>query len=263
MVHIQVYSDIHLEFLNKSSFPKIKPLSPILILAGDIGHVGHKLFEPFMEYVNANWVRVYYVLGNHELYSSSHTIDKMIKRYKECIEKYPNITLLDKEVFEDKENDIVFVGCTLWSHYHNEVPMNYVNCLNKIKRKNTNGHKVGLTREFYNEMNLDHTRWLYDTLHKYDNRNIVIITHYPCIIEGTSGPEYDNEVHKELFANDLYLSNINNNKIICIFGHTHFSNDFVDVHGVRHIGNQFGYREELVNGSSNMKIDGKFELFSL
>jgi hypothetical protein len=263
MVKVQIYSDIHLEFLQKSEFPKIAPLAPFLILAGDVGHVGHKLFEPFMEYVSSNWERVYYVLGNHELYSSSHTIDKMIMRYKECIEKYSNIILLDKDVFEDTENDIVFVGCTLWSNYNKEVPNNYVNCLTKIKSKNSKGHTVGITREYYNNLNLEHTRWLYNTLHTYHNRNILVITHYPCIIEGTSGPEYDNEIYKELFANDLYLSNINNNKITCIFGHTHFSNDFTDIHGVRHIGNQFGYREELISGRTNMKIDGLFELFSL
>ena len=67
----QLFSDIHLELLKSSKFPKIKPLTDYLFLAGDIGKINTPNYEPFFDYCSENWKKVFYVLGNHEFYNSN------------------------------------------------------------------------------------------------------------------------------------------------------------------------------------------------
>ncbi len=68
----QLFSDIHLEF--SKTFFKLPPLTNYLFLAGDIGKLSHLTFKPFFDYCSNNWKEIFYVLGNHEYYSSKKLI---------------------------------------------------------------------------------------------------------------------------------------------------------------------------------------------
>ena len=78
----QLFSDIHLELLKSSKFPKIKPLTDYLFLAGDIGKINTPNYELFFDYCSQNWKKVFYVLGNHEFYNSNKDL-KTLKKQKQ------------------------------------------------------------------------------------------------------------------------------------------------------------------------------------
>ena len=63
---IQVYSDLHIELWNK--IPEITPRAKYLFLAGDVCHINHPLFFPFLDYCSKNWTKTFYIPGNHEYY---------------------------------------------------------------------------------------------------------------------------------------------------------------------------------------------------
>ena len=72
-----------------------------------------------------------------------------------------------------------------------------------------------------------------------DNRKLIIATHFPTLLDGTSHPKYDHEdtSRKCYFANDFILSyfcdlditeeDFYKNVLVWISGHTHYSYDLV------------------------------------
>lgn len=252
---VQIYSDIHIEFYK--SFPRIKPLAPILILAGDIGKITHNQYKPFLDYVSKNWEKIFYVLGNHEFYSSNTTKTSLEEMYTETFNNYDNITLLNRSY--EEYNGYVFVGCTLWSEYPNECPDNYVNCIKQIKMNDHLGKTVHISRNYYNTLHNTDKLWLLSTIENINHSKIIIVTHYPITQKNTSNPIYSTQQYPQLFANSIQL-NKNNNDITCIYGHTHYSNDFLNEDGIRTIGNQFGYFDEIQQGKSNLKENGLFTI---
>ena len=118
---IQLYSDLHLEYL-KSTL-KFESKSDILILAGDIGQIHLPSYKFFIDYVSDNWEKTFIVLGNHEYYSDTYTYSELRAKYHLFFEGYSNVTLLDKscEIYKD----IQFMGCTLWGNYPDECDRNY------------------------------------------------------------------------------------------------------------------------------------------
>jgi predicted MPP superfamily phosphohydrolase len=104
----QLISDIHLENYEKLDFTKlIKPVEPVLFLAGDIGHINTKIYKDFMNYVSENWDVIYIVLGNHEFYSNGYgkvyTYNELYEMYEDFFLSYPNIILVS-EGYEYKIN---------------------------------------------------------------------------------------------------------------------------------------------------------------
>ena len=70
---IQYASDLHLEFLENTTFLKNNPLrvtGDILILAGDIAYWKENGYEehPFWDWVSQNYKQVIVIPGNHEFY---------------------------------------------------------------------------------------------------------------------------------------------------------------------------------------------------
>lgn len=256
---IQIYSDIHLEFYK--SFPKIEKTADILILAGDIGRINITCFKGFFDYVSSKWEKIFYVLGNHEYYHSKKTFTKLNSSYKLFFEKYSNISLLDRDF--ELYNNIYFIGCTLWSSYKENTPTNYTNCLKMIKSRNKDNCKISITKDIYNNLHNVDKSWLLETLENLKNENIikkfVIITHYPCTIEGTSHPKYKNELYKELFATNIDFKNYDSSKYSYYFiaGHTHYSYDFYDEDkGIYHISNQMGYKNEIIKDRTGFNPSG-------
>lgn len=116
-------SDLHLEFERKRNekFSLSKNLLQeldVLILAGDIS-VGSQAFTS--KYIN-RWqsknknLHIIYTPGNHEFYGSSFDRVNM-NLYKSC-QKRKNVHLL-LNGNSVKINEVLFVGGTLWTNFHN------------------------------------------------------------------------------------------------------------------------------------------------
>lgn len=246
---IQIYSDLHLEFSN--SFPKIKPLSKYLFLCGDIGHIDNQNFKDFFHYCSNNWNTVIFVLGNHEYYHSHKNMNELFIEYKTFCDSFDNIFLLEKDfiILEDWK----IIGLTFWSHILNQ-SYNITNCTKNI---HLNNNELGLDN--YNQLNQNSIKWL------NDNNNpilkTIIITHYPLtqknILQNKFIHQYNNTHLLNVFSNHFDFNN--NEKLILISGHTHFSHYFTD-NNITYISNQFGYNDELIYNQTNIIIDGLFTI---
>jgi Icc-related predicted phosphoesterase len=129
---ITVCSDVHLEFgpITLENPGDVE----VLVLSGDICVVAD-LKEPdmygimstakservwdFFRSCSENFPHVVYVVGNHEHYH--YDFKNTIPDLKKFLAKYPNVHVLDKEVFN--VGDYRFIGGTLWTDMNNEDSM--------------------------------------------------------------------------------------------------------------------------------------------
>ena len=143
---IALASDVHLEFGDINL--KNEENAEVLILSGDIctakafvnGGIAKKTFLDFFSRVAFQFPHVVYVMGNHEHYN--YDIAKTEKTLKSQLSIWPNIHLLEKEIWE--HNGITFVGGTLWTDMNKEDPntlwhvgrsMNDFHCVKNSNRK--------------------------------------------------------------------------------------------------------------------------------
>ncbi len=240
---IQIYSDIHLELINK--IPKIKPLADYLILAGDIGKSNNNLLKQFLEYCSQNWKKVFYILGNHEYYIKNSNYTKILNSYEELTNKFSNIYCLENKSIELDENIDIY-GSTLWTSSVNDSGFNDYNFIDRDVVNAISKKGMCNLKKYLNE----------------SNKKSIIVTHFPPTQNNTSDPVYKNQPQhiKNYFSHKDILQEVKKDNIICwISGHTHYSYDFKE-NNVRCISNQFGYKEELVNGLTKLNIDGVYEL---
>ena len=115
----QLLSDIHLELVGDVRV--IKAMAPYLFLAGDITNVNHKSFSKFFKYCNDNWIKTFYIPGNHEYYSKSNTIHEIKNKMNKYFEdnKLNNIVFMDNNTYEIEPN-IFIIGSTFWTPAPND-----------------------------------------------------------------------------------------------------------------------------------------------
>lgn len=242
----QICSDIHLEYYSQNAetvnfkdiiFPSLP--NSILILAGDIGHVNNSVWQAFMKYVSSNWIHVIYVLGNHEYYSSSKDMTKLLSAYTTHLAQYPNIHLLNRGKLKIAEYDIL--GLTMWTHNEYAI-ITQINDFKQIKMHNDNGHLKPITLTHYNYLHEKDKTWLFANIDP--SRKTVIITHFPLTRDGVSHPKYTEQKSSicNYYANEFHHSLLSayepceDNQLIIISGHTHYNYDFVK-DNIRYIAN--------------------------
>ena len=166
-MEFQVFSDLHIT-VNKE-IPNIVPKTDYLILAGDIGKYEDKNFKSFLKYVNSNWKKVFYVLGNHESYSDKYTYQELIKKFKKLFNNYKNIVFLHNSTYS--LGNYLLVGTVLWSNPY-KIP--------SFKRPilfDINGKKV-FNRIKYLELRRECLNFLFNIK---TNKKVILITHFPLI----------------------------------------------------------------------------------
>jgi len=121
-IRIQYASDLHLEF--GSGPPRLFPVAPILVLAGDIGNPCQSVYQDFLSDCGRAWEHVVVVAGNHEFYNK-HASDRwrykapdtVVDRLSTCraaaITAGANVHFLERGRVDI--GDLAFLGCTLWS----------------------------------------------------------------------------------------------------------------------------------------------------
>lgn len=244
-MRIQVVSDIHLE--EKTKIPKIVPLSDTLFLAGDIGVLGNNLYESFIDYCSRNWDIVFYVLGNHELYSNTKSIDELVRDYKIFFGKYDNIVLLEHS--KSQYNNYQIIGCTFWGDFSGD---KHISASPKKIKVRENGYLIPIEGNRLTKLNVTSQKWVLENIHPV--LPTIILTHFPLILKNDKVRQdrYRNQDQNLLREYGTDMGLVSNDKIVCISGHTHFSHDFYK-NGVRYISNQFGYEYEVSNGLCNYK----------
>jgi hypothetical protein len=262
-ITIQIFSDIHLELWNK--MPEIPVKAKYLFLAGDICNINHPLFYTFLDYCSKNWIKTFYVPGNHEYYIKKKNYNELLFEYKYKIgERYKNIYCLDNNYVSLDEENINIYGATFWtqppfdSTYDAKMFINDYNWITYFKQGLDK--VVNLDINYVRQLSDESFTGLQEYLNTTDKKTIVM-THFPPHRIGTSAPRY---LAEKRIAN-LYFAWPNNtlstfkldNVLTWISGHTHWSYDF-EQNGVRLIGNQLGYQSEV--GHTGLNEDGIYEI---
>jgi len=230
----QLYSDLHLEM--HESFPLLERTRPIVILAGDIGHITSQTFRAFMKYCSETWDHVLFVPGNREFYSTNVRYADLWDEYEKFCTAFPNVHFMDGHVVEI--DGCVYFGATMWT------PINP-------------RWEDGMSRVQAFDQTIacwDQLRAFTFFLEKYrDHPNKVIITHFPIIRDRTTHPKYDDQPeHKKRYFSSNWLNVISKRllfgvRVVCS-GHTHHSFRQRTDDGVIVISNQMGYPYELDPG---------------
>ncbi|KAL9653731.1 hypothetical protein ABK040_016659 [Willaertia magna] len=239
---IQVASDLHVEHfsdLNKfhEQYKLVKEtnfklfenvIGDILILAGDVANVRKSSFKEFLQEISIKFSHILMVAGNHEYYGNDY--NSCLEQMKNICKEFTNIYFLDKTKIEI--NNLIFLGCTLWSNIPKENLTTVNNSMNDYRLIKFNNTTLTTTDtcQFFKE---DYD-WLQFQLQQLNNNNlenkkIIIITHHAPLNYGVSDPEYENSTDSfKLQLNSAFCSDCSNLmksfKIdFWIFGHTHYS----------------------------------------
>ena len=261
----QLFSDIHLE--NYKKFPLIPPLTPYLFLAGDIGSISDTNFAEFFDYCSQNWTKVFYVLGNHEYYHQTKTMNKLYVEYEIFFQqRYSNVFILYDNAVDIDDNLCVY-GTTLWTKppFKDAATANlHINDYKHIwygaPQMDGSSHKPELITTDHikntSEKQLQElTKFLATT-----KKRTIVMTHFPPTQYDTISPKHygQDPMIRNYFAWNItdIMDIFDNDRLIAWFsGHTHYSYDLM-VEGVRLLSNQIGNCAE----STNFKEDGVFEL---
>lgn len=227
-VPFQLFSDLHLEMCD--SFPHFPRVHPIVILAGDIGHIESSTFLDFIEYCSITWDHVIFVPGNREFYSQTQTYDDLWKAYEWLCDSYTNVYFLDGHSLEI--DDTIFFGATMWT---------------PIQPQWDDG-QIRVKSFSQTLKSWDDFRALHIFLENFRTHpNKVIVTHFPIVREHTCHERYASqpESKKRYFASD-WLKVLSRDLLTGIFkvcsGHTHYSYRLKNVRGLFDVwSNQMGY----------------------
>ena len=250
MIDIQVFSDLHLEDLDTNI--TIEKHSDILFLAGDIGHIDDPKYTDFLNMCSLKWKTVISVLGNHEYYSTTESIEELYLRYRELYDKYDNIFLLEQQTM--CLDNINIIGTTSWGNFkEGHIGGSPIRIMQHTKQGNLK--QIGCKN--ISIMHEKCKKWILESID--NNRYNIILTHFPVTLENehVRQEKHRTEDRKVLdeFGCELDLSGDN---ICCISGHTHHSHDFVK-NNVQYISNQMGIDCEW--GKTNYSKNGYFLIF--
>jgi predicted phosphodiesterase len=232
-VRIQVASDLHLEFLQRS-FPDYRVIEPadadVLVLAGDIHSSGTAL-EVF-----ADWpVPVVCIAGNHEFY---HGDSASLERAFAAGPIRGQVHVLERRAWIYR--DVRVLGTTLWTDYalygNAESAMSHAAAVLMDHKAIRNGNGAFTPADAL-DMHRRSRDWLGDMLARpFDGPTVVCTHHAPH--PGSIHAMYEDNPANPGFINDL--SNLLTAADLWIHGHVHNSFDYC-VGSCRVVANPRGY----------------------
>ncbi len=240
---IQYCSDVHLEFELNSKFLLQHPLQvkgDILILAGDIVPLHDENFNhPFFTFVSANYRKVFWVPGNHELYYRDTS--ELNSSYRIVLKG--NIEIVNN--IELEYEGVRFVFSTLWSKIS---PLNQW-----VIEKNvadfeciTNGNRKFTANDF-NKLHDESLQFITQSLQKKKPKTVVVTHHLPSPL--CNSPVHNNSPINEAFCVDLSGFIADSQANFWIYGHSHFNQAPVYIGETIMLTNQLGYVQRNEHGS--------------
>ncbi|EFQ96981.1 Ser/Thr protein phosphatase superfamily protein [Nannizzia gypsea CBS 118893] len=241
MGDFQIISDLHLETHPAYDFV-IERTAPYLALLGDVGHLEHDQFFPYIEELLSRFEIVFLLFGNHE--PQSFTMDKARRRVVDFQDRLPPSTgrfvFLSQTRF-DVSDSLTVLGCTLYSHILPEQDQAVAARMSDFKMI------TDWTTETHNRAHDADLAWLNaqvrDIEQREPHRRIAIFSHHaPSLDPRAVDPKYAGSSVTSGFATDLRDQPCWTSSAVTAwaFGHTHYNCDF-ELGGVRVIANQKGY----------------------
>ena len=248
---LQIVSDLHIEYKNNSipnPLDYVKPVSKILVLAGDIGSLyKFEQLRGFLKKLCVHFEYVLYIPGNHEFYmqhdydnNNPVSMEVLLGRLLSIEHEIENLYILNRRSVI--LNNICITGCTLWSKAEVKIPKFIVRI-------------HGMTTELYNKKHYNDLKYINKMIDhcQENNMKLIVITHH-CpsfnIMDNTYKMLQNNDYGKENIKKrdryvSLYFSKLDNlltkEKVhTWICGHIHQNFDYISKGGTRLIGNQYG-----------------------
>ena len=248
---LQIVSDLHIEYKNNSipnPLDYVKPISKILVLAGDIGSLyKFEQLRGFLKKLCVHFEYVLYIPGNHEFYmqhdydnNNPVSMEVLLGRLLSIEHEIENLYILNRRSVI--LNNICITGCTLWSKAEVKIPKFIVRI-------------HGMTTELYNKKHYNDLKYINKMIDhcQENNMKLIVITHH-CpsfnIMDNTYKMLQNNDYGKENIKKrdryvSLYFSKLDNLLIkekvhTWICGHIHQNFDYISKGGTRLIGNQYG-----------------------
>lgn len=245
---IRIISDLHLD-VNKNYPLVLKDKNIFTVIAGDIAGE----YNIAKQWLNENINNGVFVGGNHIFYNNERqTLQQLYKRYQNDFPLDNNVSFLQNgfKIIDD----IVFVGCTLWTNYRLFGIEETRECLNRM-----NDFRFGYYEEpeytgtyiKYNKVSLlpchliDEFKksldYIDDICKRYVRNKIVIVTHHCPSIKCLSKYYRNGGGISQAYASNLESFIKDHSNIVCwICGHSHNQCDF-KIDGCRIVMNCRGY----------------------
>jgi hypothetical protein len=265
---IRVVSDLHLECCERGDGVPDLGEGNVLILGGDILCARHlkstngrlrEVYVKFLERCASGFDRVLYICGNHEAYGYNY--EGAFGAIRDSLPA--NIQLMENDTASI--GDWHFIGCTLWTDFRNENPlemMEAAQCMNDYKT-------IRITPK-YRKLNPDDTLGFHKASKAYilselerlgPDAKVWVLTHH--------GPSYQSvaeEFKRGGIANGAYVSDLDQlilaHPQIKFFshGHTHTSFDYAIGDHARVVCNPRGYYNGYNTSGLNLAFDPLFEV---
>jgi len=257
---ITVVSDLHLECCEyEHELPNLGS-GDVLILGGDILCARHfkkngdhqKNYKRFLDRCVNNFDEILYIAGNHEAYGYNYEGSWNV--LKENLSD--RIHLMENDVV--KIQDWVFIGCTLWTDFRNENPLEMMEasqCLNDYKTIRIGSNYRKMTPDDTLGFHKKSKQFLLDTLPMFENQKVWVLTHH--------APSYQS-VHPKYrssgIANGAYVSNLDDlilsHPQIKYWSHGHVHSYFnYTIGGCKILCNPGGYPGEDTGFNPNLEIE--------
>lgn len=261
ILRIQFVSDLHLEMCNVSDFQPEQFVesghADMLVLVGDIGYPEQTITAQFLQWCSENWRNVFWIPGNHEFYSSFHSLEKhtfveKLQLMNQLCNQFHNVHFLYHRTFDIPHTRYRLVGCTLWSHIPDEkqeLVARYMNdCRLIFTEKNTKATPSDMKNWFEKDVS-----WLRTQIRSAQDtgKELIVLTHH-LPSQQLVHPKYEHHPLNCCFASSLdSMIQLPIRTWLC--GHSHTSNE-VNIHNVLCTLNPYGYPGEYERYFSRKKV---------
>ena len=227
---VYLYSDLHLE-CGDAQISKNITKKDIVIIAGDLclwdNEVNKSIGMDFLYDICHKADKVLYVLGNHEYWRSKY--QDVLPLVRELTQDIPNLIILENESV--LYNNVLFVGCTLWTDFDNMDPLLMYTAKDRSNDyKRITWHEKGIYRSVRPDdlyiINQKSKKFLFDSIKEHKG-SVCVITHM-APSSFSSSPEYKGSPDSGLYVNN-YENKIYNecpNLKWYVHGHLHSSSDY-------------------------------------
>lgn len=243
---IQYASDLHLEFTENSKYLEENPIIPvadILILAGDVGYIGHESYQnhPFWDWASQNFKHVLVVPGNHEFYRG-YDLSELKEGTKQSIRKnihwyYNAVVVID---------DVEFILTPLWAKINPHAELIIKSRVADFSYIKYNEER--LTPAVFNKMHAECVDFLKRTFEKPLTTKRIVVTHHLPTLR-CMDDEFKGSILNGAFVAELDDLILNCGADYWIYGHSHRNVRKVTIGITRLICNQLGYVSHRENWS--------------
>ncbi len=222
-------TDIHLDFISKERrrifLDKLKNSgADVILISGDICEARNEMIFDEIEDVG---IQTYYILGNHDLYTSSYELREQTAFFRELNDEHPIVAYFHNKMTILPGTKTALIGINGWydgrygDYITSNVQLNDFQLIEDFKGLNKED-RLDLMQSFADQDTLALKYWL--NIVDKDTDNIILITHVPPFAQaskhrGLQSDSYYLPFYANKSLGDVLLDVPKPTLVLC--GHTH------------------------------------------